>query len=346
MIVGRLRKEKEKGLYQSIINKGVLIATKRDGKKVVYKEITTPEEIVKVGRRGDDSPAKFVFPQTSTLFKFKLEKGGFKIIPEDKVFPERVIFGVAPCDAQAISILDKVFLEGDFIDQGYKRLRESITIVGIVCNSPLPYCFCTSVGLSPFDQQGMDISTVETDDFIYFKGITDKGIGFLETHSEIIEEVDQNQFEEVYRDVSHSLEMPKVRFDLGKGVEACDRRFQSRVWEKVARICISCGICVYMCPTCQCFDIQDESKGFEGRRFRVWDSCQFPSYTLEASGENPRGQRAKRVRNRVLHKFNYMVKTLGQVGCVGCGRCEEFCPESISIENIIENLIEEVSANE
>ena len=29
-------------------------------------------------------------------------------------------------------------------------------------------------------------------------------------------------------------------------------------WEKVAAKCISCGICTLLCPTCYCFDINDE----------------------------------------------------------------------------------------
>jgi hypothetical protein len=43
------------------------------------------------------------------------------------------------------------------------------------------------------------------------------------------------------------------------------------------------------CPTCWCFDIQDETRGKSGVRMRNWDSCMYPLFTLHGSGHNPRG---------------------------------------------------------
>jgi ferredoxin len=34
--------------------------------------------------------------------------------------------------------------------------------------------------------------------------------------------------------------------------------FDAPFWQEVAFSCINCGTCTYVCPTCWCFDIQDE----------------------------------------------------------------------------------------
>ena len=34
--------------------------------------------------------------------------------------------------------------------------------------------------------------------------------------------------------------------------------FDAPFWEEVAFPCINCGTCTFLCPTCWCFDIQDE----------------------------------------------------------------------------------------
>jgi formate hydrogenlyase subunit 6/NADH:ubiquinone oxidoreductase subunit I len=61
-------------------------------------------------------------------------------------------------------------------------------------------------------------------------------------------------------------------------------------------------------------------------RCRTWDSCQYPAFTLEASGHNPRPKKGDRVRRRFFHKVSaqYFQRD-GDVGCVGCGRCVQVC---------------------
>ena len=67
-------------------------------------------------------------------------------------------------------------------------------------------------------------------------------------------------------------------------VEKLDKIFEHRYWKDVAAKCVGCGTCTYLCPTCHCFDIQDESTLTKGARIRVWDNCMNPEYTLHASG--------------------------------------------------------------
>ena len=34
--------------------------------------------------------------------------------------------------------------------------------------------------------------------------------------------------------------------------------FNAPFWDEVQFSCINCGTCTFLCPTCWCFDIQDE----------------------------------------------------------------------------------------
>ena len=99
--------------------------------------------------------------------------------------------------------------------------------------------------------------------------------------------------------------------------------------------CLACGACSFLCPTCHCFDIQDEVTAEGGVRFRCWDTCQFGEFTRMGAGHNPRPTQKERVRQRVSHKFKYLVEEFGRLGCTGCGRCVEACPVNIDIRSVL-----------
>ena len=129
----------------------------------------------------------------------------------------------------------------------------------------------------------------------------------------------------------------KINDDIPQKLEEL---WDSPLWKKVSDACLGCGA-YFLCPTCHCFDIQDEMEGFEGRRCRVWDSCMFKEYTLHTSGHNPRPTRRERTRNRVNHKYSYFVKNFGTIACVGCGRCINNCPVNIDILDILSQVVKE-----
>jgi Fe-S oxidoreductase len=77
----------------------------------------------------------------------------------------------------------------------------------------------------------------------------------------------------------------------------------------------------------------------DGERIRSWDACMFFHFTLEASTHNPRPTRFQRFKNRVGHKFVYYPeKYEGVIACCGCGRCIRYCPVSVDISEIVNNL--------
>jgi formate hydrogenlyase subunit 6/NADH:ubiquinone oxidoreductase subunit I len=115
--------------------------------------------------------------------------------------------------------------------------------------------------------------------------------------------------------------------------------YEAGHWSRVQESCLNCGTCTYCCPTCHCFDIQDETQGEAGRRVRNWDTCMSWLFTMHGTGHNPRGSKLDRVRQRFMHKFKYIpAKRGGEIGCVGCGRCVQLCPVNIDVRRVVNDM--------
>jgi sulfhydrogenase subunit beta (sulfur reductase) len=86
--------------------------------------------------------------------------------------------------------------------------------------------------------------------------------------------------------------------------------------------------------------MDDEGKDGKGSRVRLWDSCMFQLFTKEASGHNPRGVAVQRVRQRIMHKYNYFKDNYEVDLCTGCGRCVSVCPVNLDIREVIKKVLE------
>ena len=151
---------------------------------------------------------------------------------------------------------------------------------------------------------------------------------------------EKTDVEKVHQDAVKA--MPRSLKDTKKIPAKLKDLFEADLWDDEAMSCIRCGICTYLCPTCHCFDINDEITShspLEGKRVRTWDNCQFPDFTMHSSGHNPRPDKASRLRQRIMHKFNYFVHNFGEIACVGCGRCVSYCPVNIDIREIISDIV-------
>ncbi|MDY6231135.1 4Fe-4S dicluster domain-containing protein, partial [Peptostreptococcus porci] len=81
-----------------------------------------------------------------------------------------------------------------------------------------------------------------------------------------------------------------------------------------------------------------------GERRRVWASCQVDGYTNIAGGHSFRNKQGERMRFKTMHKIHDFKERFGMNMCVGCGRCDDMCPQYISFSSAIEklnNVIEE-----
>jgi formate hydrogenlyase subunit 6/NADH:ubiquinone oxidoreductase subunit I len=111
--------------------------------------------------------------------------------------------------------------------------------------------------------------------------------------------------------------------------------YDSDIWKRRSEDCFSCGSCNIVCPTCYCFDIQDNwgLGTADGKRYRRWDACmtcEFSEVSVQGGKENFREDRAERFRHRIMRKTAFLNDKLGGPACVGCGRCSAACTADIA----------------
>ena len=162
--------------------------------------------------------------------------------------------------------------------------------------------------------------------------LLEKATGLSEPSSKDIEAA-KEQWENAEKSI-------KIIIDIENLEEKLAKMFDDPIWDELSSKCIGCGTCAYICPTCLCFDILDEETPDGVKRVRTWDTCQFPLYTLHASGHNPRKTSKERVRQRILHKFCYFPEEFGHTSCVGCGRCIRECPINQDLRDTLLRLKE------
>jgi ferredoxin len=287
------------------------------------------------------SPKKIIFPQREVLLEFSTSDENRlevkEVLPDEK---PTVIFGVRPCDANALTLTDKVF-GGDFEDLYYWKRRNSTTLVGLTCNTPpSANCFCLSVGGSPHSKEGLDILMTDLGDKYYVESFTPKGDNLINLAKNLFKNPITKDKKDLAQIQAESEKKIKRQIkELKKIPPKLKEMFDSPFWDEESLSCIRCGICTYLCPTCHCFDINDEvtsSSPIKGERVRTWDNCQFPDFTMHSSGHNPRPDKASRLRQRILHKFQYFVERYQNYQCIGCGRCISKCPVGIDIIEVLE----------
>jgi len=285
------------------------------------------------------SPKSIVYPQSETMFEYTLDENqkNHHIIKEiDKNYSPKTVIGIRPCDAKAFLLVKANFDSPEYKDPYWIKSYESTTLVGYACNNPCSTCFCTTAGCGPFHEQGLDLLLVDAGDHYFAKIITEKGENLL-TAAGWSSEADSDTAcdkIETMRQAAEAKIKTRISTDKLKDKNTTEL-FEAPFWEDVAFACINCGTCTYLCPTCWCFDIQDETFGLSGIRMRNWDSCMYPLFTLHGSGHNPRDTKMQRIRQRFMHKLKYYVdKYEDGIQCVGCGRCINHCPVNIDIRRV------------
>lgn len=281
-------------------------------------------------------PKELFFPQTEELYYYDTHKQAAQVREAVSCAEKKVLLGVRPCDVQSLAVLDDVFLTKGFVDTFYKNKRDNTVVIAIACQEPGPTCFCTSMGVDPGNAEGADIMMWEAADSYCFEAKSEQGKSLLAEISGLLEDLAPQKT--AAASCSLQVEVEGLPAKL-------HRMFEHELWPEVSRKCLNCGTCTYLCPTCHCFDINGSTRGDKGIKFRCWDSCMYKEYTLMAGGHNPRPTKKERVRQRFLHKLQYIPERYGKLGCVGCGRCLVKCPVNVDITRII-SQIREVSLDD
>jgi sulfhydrogenase subunit beta (sulfur reductase) len=298
--------------------------------ELLFRPVSSSTEIVFDFERTVLSPKTFFLPSTQVILEMEKRDNNI-VMAEPALERGQVLFAVRPCDAQALRALDALLLDRPPPDAYYAERREKTTLIGLACTRLWDNCFCTSLGSGPDDPSTLDLMIYKDRDDYLVQVITDKGAALLD--GLMAKETDRP----APASDSSGDQVPLLP------AENWGALFDDVYWQRLADRCLSCHVCTYVCPTCRCFDVRDETTaagpGYAHiRRLRAWDSCLAAAYQRIAGGHNPRPKKAQRLRNRYYCKFCYSPLDFGAVACVGCGRCITACPVGIDIAEMLSDL--------
>lgn len=286
-----------------------------------YGEIQSAEEIV-FDQKSDYSFKEILLPVSETLFYFSEGTTREADISRKK---GAVIF-LRSCDLNAVQRLDDMYLKNGPEDYYYKRLRENVKFVLMGCLESYENCFCVDMGSNKLDQYSLGINARED----YYE---------VDCKEEAWEDMLKRNNGKECDVTPDAVTSNQVRVKIPENLSPVV--IKSSMWREYDSRCIACGRCNFVCPTCTCFSMQDifySENGKVGERRRVHASCMVDGFTDVAGGGSYRKQNGDRMRFKVLHKVYDYEKRGGYHMCVGCGRCDDVCPEYISFSNCINKL--------
>lgn len=304
---------------------------------VVRYELLSAWEELEWDTKAQFSYKEVLLPITQILFYFT--EGEVKEAEIERTKP--VLLFMRSCDIHALKRLDEVYLNHKYVDHYYRRLREKIKIVLMGCEKSCESGFCVSMGTNrtgDYDAAvncGRKAAGEDAKD-----GMAVELMGDWSRWSGMEELLDSMELQTVEAEpdfVSENRVTVTLPEHCGTGV------VRAGVWKEYDSRCIACGRCNFVCPTCTCFTMQDifyQDNGRVGERRRVHASCMVDGYTDVAGGGSYRKTNGERMRYKVLHKISDFKKKFGYPMCVGCGRCDDVCPEYISFSACVNKLAE------
>ena len=277
------------------------------------------------------------FPQVENLMGFRVTGKQLELLETRDVTAPFVLFGVRACDCKSFEILDSVFL-AEPVDTYYQTRREHATVVTLACTQPEETCFCGAFSIDAAEPAG-DVTCWMDEESLFWRANTEKGEA-LSAQLPMLADASDEAVAAQQSEIRARMErLPLAGLELSHvGVGKTKELFDRPEWKTLSEACLGCGTCTFVCPTCQCYDIQEFDNGKTVRRFRCWDSCMYSDFTKMSAGQ-PRPTQLERFRQRFMHKLVYHPDNHeGTFGCVGCGRCLQKCPIHMNIVKVIKEL--------
>ncbi len=300
--------------------------------ELLVKESLSSDEIVFGGVRAVQSVKSFFHLYAEDVSKVKSQPR------------KRIIVGVKACDLTALAVMDKMFMEGDCVDPFYKMKRDNTVIITSDCTKPNNYCFCTLLGNKPYSEKGFDLNISQSKDGFIVEVGSDKGKALVDGNRSIFGgEAKENLNEDRVKSREKVLEKVKqinAEFNLKAGFwNDLSKKHNSPGWKTESEMCVECGACTNVCPSCYCFLLADIPGKDDFSRMKYQDSCQYSGYARVAGGASPRPEIHERFRNRYLCKYEYRPASLDLVACTGCGRCIEACQGKIDKRKVLAGIL-------
>jgi ferredoxin len=318
-------------LEQLIADGQRLVAPVRRGGRLRFDPVTGVEQIELAPGVPEMSPKELLFPRTEAVLRYRQVGDRLEVHGIEPNVTETVLFGVRPCDAAALAILGEVFSD-EPRDSFFLQRLDATTTITVSCSEPQPQCFCTATGYGPGAGAGSDLLLTEIADGAYIaEVITDRG-------GDLVERFNGLFTSDPAADKRPAVQAATARLTRTESLTGLGSQLRELLFADqqtgIGQACLGCGACAFSCPTCHCFDLIDQGSAEQGVRLKVWDGCAFKTFTVHASGHNPRPSQLTRYRQRVMHKLSYFPERFGHMMCVGCGRCLRSCPAGQDIYEV------------
>jgi NAD-dependent dihydropyrimidine dehydrogenase PreA subunit len=341
MILEKLTKKAFADFVDKVIQVGRVIGVQAKGDRFDFAELKSAKDLRLDYDVTLQPPKKFFQPPAETLITS--EGAGYH---SQHSADEFVLIGVHPYDMIAINQMDILFSQDNY-DTHYMTRRKNATIIACDVVTPSRDVFASSMGTAVV-RQGYDVLLTDIGDSYVVEAATDKGEKLLAMAEDAVDAqtADLDKRQQVWNKNTKQLNKHQLKCDWAYLPKLLERAYDHPVWEDKARTCFSCGSCNIVCPTCYCFNVQDDIAWSlkAGRRDRFWDGCLLDGFTKVAGGHEFRKHRSARFRHRLYRKAKYVpAKIGGQVACVGCGRCVHAClPDIANPVNVYNRLIDDL----
>ncbi len=325
--VGVIEKADLRSWVASLLTRAEVVApTATDSGDVLFAPIHTPDEVLWDFENPLPPPKAFVLPQSEPLVRIRRADGRYSLEPVVDEHP-RVLLNVRSCDVKAIGFLRRM-MAAEPADEAWLHRLDRWTLVSLACATPCPSGFCVCCDAGPFLREGYDLQLTDLGERLLAEAGSERGRERLAAAGQLVRPPHQGDLakrDELEREARRRFGPETCHF--GSAMRRVSTgRVPAALWERISDWCQGCGACNFLCPVCYCFSVADRREDGGFLRCRLWDSCQLAAFTREASGHNPRGRRAERVKRRFFHKVSAQYyRRDGDVGCVGCGRCVSAC---------------------
>ena len=168
------------GFIEELAKEYTVLAPVKEQGTISFQRLSSENQIDLDSLITKKPPKEIFFPQTETLFTYKISKDEVEIGEIPKTEGKRVLLGVRPCDARSFALLDKFFASGDNKEIYYLEKRKTTIVLGLACRYPLSTCFCTSLGGSPFGKEGLDILLTDLNGKYLIEIVTQRGEELVE----------------------------------------------------------------------------------------------------------------------------------------------------------------------
>ncbi|MDO8302534.1 MAG: 4Fe-4S dicluster domain-containing protein [Sedimentisphaerales bacterium] len=330
MTIKKLNKEVFKKFIETLIGSGTkVLGVQAKGERFAFKTLKRAEDL----RLDYDvtilPPKKYFLPQVEPLLNFTVGEG-YQACVSSEPF---ILLGVHPYDMIAINQTDTLFSQDEY-DTHYMARRTAATIIACDVQTPSKNVFASSMGTATV-KEGYDILLTDIGEAYLADAATVKGMQLLATITGAVDanDGDLKKREAVWQKNQKTLDKHHLNCTPSDIPALLEKAYTHPVWEEKAKTCFSCGSCNHVCPTCYCFDVQDDVNWDmkTGTRCRAWDGCMLDAFTKVAGDHTFRKNKADRFRHRLYRKGKYVpAKIGGQIACVGCGRCVGACVPDIA----------------